>query len=242
MRTSLSSLAVRLLIALAVTAAFCDGLTQAATVWTGPAVTFSKAASADQTQAANQDRLTDHVWITRGSTQGLINAAVETFYTRGGANPTDTEWAYGDLSNYASLTYVTWEALYAHNSFLMTTTPAVLHLISDDIYLSVQFNSWGQGFFGGGAFSYTRSSPATAPPPPPAQVLSGATVLANGSFRFTFTNSPGYVFMVLSSPDATAPVGGWTVAGAATEGPAGTYTFTASATGAAQNFYRVRWP
>jgi hypothetical protein len=241
MRTDLPTLAVRLVAALGVIVSSCEGLTHAATVWTGPAVTFSKAASADQTLAVNQDRLADHVWITRGSTQGLINAATETFYTHG-VSPADTEWAYGDLSNYASLTYGSWEALYAHNSFAMTTTPAVLHLISEDIYLSVQFNSWGQGLFGGGAFSYTRSSPAAAPPPPPPPVLSAVTVLANGSFSFTFTNSPGYVFTVLSSPDAAAPVGDWSVAGSTIEGPAGTYTFTTSPTGAAQEFYRVRWP
>ena len=41
-------------------------------------------------------------------------------------------------------------------------TPGILHLISDDIYLDIQFTGWGVGFGGGGAFSYQRApEPAT---------------------------------------------------------------------------------
>jgi hypothetical protein len=39
--------------------------------------------------------------------------------------------------------------------------PAVVHLITDDVYLDVQFTSWTQG---GGGFSYDRGD-GTVPPP-----------------------------------------------------------------------------
>jgi len=38
----------------------------------------------------------------------------------------------------------------------------VVHLISNDIYLDIQLTGWGQGFGGGGSFSYNRApEPAT---------------------------------------------------------------------------------
>ena len=43
----------------------------AATLWNGPAITFTKADGTDPTQATNQDRMTSHVWITRGDCQGI---------------------------------------------------------------------------------------------------------------------------------------------------------------------------
>src|SRR5258705_13940395 len=64
---------------------------RAATIWTGPPTTFSKADGADPTQAANQDRLTPNVWITRGNFQGLYNAKSEAGY--GSSSPAGTEWA-----------------------------------------------------------------------------------------------------------------------------------------------------
>jgi len=39
---------------------------------------------------------------------------------------------------------------------------AVLHLISDDIYLSIKFTGWGGA---GGSFSYDRSTPTPVPEP-----------------------------------------------------------------------------
>ena len=73
-----------------------------ATLWTGPTTNFVNLAGSDTTQAVNQDRLVAGVWITRGASQGLFNAAVETGFTHF-LSPADTEWADGDLANYASL-------------------------------------------------------------------------------------------------------------------------------------------
>jgi glucose/arabinose dehydrogenase len=139
--------------------------TPAATVWTGPTIAFSKAAGADHTMEANQDRITPNVWITRGSTQGIYNINTETLYTHN-SSPADTRWAYGTTANYASLTYQTWEDWHGGQPSGPPSTvgqDAVLHLVSEDIYIDIKFTSWGVG---DGAFSYERSTPAAANSPP----------------------------------------------------------------------------
>jgi hypothetical protein len=143
----------------------------AATVWDGPAFNYVQPA-ADPTQAANQDRITSDVWITRGSSQGIFNAFDETSYAHN-VSPAGTEWAYGDLPDFASLNYQDWEDWTGNNPLLTVGKDAVLHLISDDIYLSIRFNSFG-GL--GGGFSYTRST--IAPVPEPSGVLLGSTAIA----------------------------------------------------------------
>src|SRR5436190_16686974 len=83
----------------------------AATLWTGPSTTFVKLDGADFTQSTNQDRITASVWLTRAAGAGLFNAASETFYSHY-SSPTNTEWSYGALSNYATLTYTNWEGIF----------------------------------------------------------------------------------------------------------------------------------
>ncbi|HZZ28563.1 MAG TPA: dockerin type I domain-containing protein [Pirellulales bacterium] len=126
----------------------------AATLWSGPDLTYAQPAP-DPTDPANQDRLAPNVWLTRAATQGLFNVASETFYTHD-SSPADTEWAYGDLANYASLSFSPWEIWNGKNPPSMVDQSAVLHLISENIYLSIEFTSWGGP---GGGFSYVRSTP-----------------------------------------------------------------------------------
>jgi hypothetical protein len=212
----------------------------AATVWTGPTISFTKANFADGALPANQDQITPNVWIARGQTMGLYNPKAEAAFTRF-FSPSGTQWATGDLADYATLNYTDWNtwAKFVNGGPPNTVgVHAVVHLVADDVYLSIQFTSWGGG---AGGFSYMRSTPATAPPPPPpAPTLTGASV-AGGTFSFTFTNNPAYTFTVLSSTDAALPIASWTVVGVATESPAGTYSFSVSTAGADQKFYRVRW-
>src|SRR5436309_1703991 len=73
------------------------GTAGAATIWNGPSITFSKSSAGDPTQAANQDRITPLVWITRGATMGLFNAFAESSYSP--SSPVGTEWAYGTTAN-----------------------------------------------------------------------------------------------------------------------------------------------
>ena len=130
--------------------------TEAATVWSGPKVVFTKAAAADPKQDVNQDRLTSNVWFTRGNSQGLYNIAREAVFTHS-VSPADTEWASGTTANYASLTYTDWET-WARSVGNPPATPgvnAVLHLKTDDIYLDIKFLSWSER---SGGFSYERST------------------------------------------------------------------------------------
>jgi glucose/arabinose dehydrogenase len=143
----------------------------AATVWTGPTVTFVNVDGSDPTQAANQDRLTANVWITRGSTQGIFNAKTETGFAHF-FSPADTEWADGTTANYSSLSYTNWDAWakYGHGGPPSTVgINAVAHLISDDIYLDVKFTSWGVRT---GGFSWRRSTPAAVNAPPTVSITS----------------------------------------------------------------------
>jgi hypothetical protein len=88
--------------------------TDAATIWSGLPITFSKASTADPTQAANQDRITPQVWLTRGSSQGLYNAKIESSYSS--TSPADTEWAYGTTANLPNLTFQTLGRMERENS------------------------------------------------------------------------------------------------------------------------------
>jgi len=137
---------------------------RAATVWNGPLTSFTKLDGTDATLAANQDRLTSDVWLTRNSSQGLYNAESESGFTHFDS-PVGTEWANGTLANYATLTYTNWNSwAKGVNAGPPSTVgvDAVLHLIPDDVYLSVKFTSWSAGGSGGG-FSYLRSTPVPEP-------------------------------------------------------------------------------
>ena len=156
---------IRILISLCL-AVFSGPLSsRAATIWTGPATTFVNLAGSDPTQAVNQDRLTPNVWITRATDFGIYNAKTETAFMHF-LSPADTEWADGTTANYSSLTYTDWNTWVKVTHTGPPTTVglnAVMHLISDDTYLDVQFTSWG-GL--GGGFSWQRSTPASANVPP----------------------------------------------------------------------------
>ena len=143
----------------------------AAIVWDGPIINFAKAAFADWTQPQNQDQITPLVALTRANSQGLFNIESESFYTHN-VSPAGTEWAYGTTDDFASLTFRTWELWNGGNPPSMVGRNAVLHLIQEDIYIDIKFTSWAASF-GGGAFSYQRS---TIPEP------AGFALLGAGAF------------------------------------------------------------
>ena len=144
-------------------------------IWDGSPITFTKPDHADWTLPVNQDHLTPNVVITRKDTRGIYNIAVESGYIdhhnregqAAGAwdSPFDTEWAFGSLSDWDTLTYESWVDWNGFGPFgNMVGKDAVLHLISDDIYLALRFESWTSGDpelgDGGGGFSYVRSTPS----------------------------------------------------------------------------------
>lgn len=130
--------------------------TQGPTVWTGATVSFSKANGSDPNAEANQDRLTDNVWITRGNNGGQIYNAVEESNYNKTNSPVGTEWAEGDIADWESLSYQKFRAAVVRPQNVVGKN-LVMHLIEDDIYVQVSFTSWSQGKAGG--FAYNRSSP-----------------------------------------------------------------------------------
>lgn len=139
---------------------------------------FSKQNGADWTLAANQDRITDKVWLTRASVAGLFNAFSETSYQSG--SPADTEWALGSIADgIENLTFSNWAAAVSNNPPDAINKNFVLHLVADDIYIDLTFLSWQQGRVSpGGGFSYLRASAPAAVPLPAAIGLFGAGLLA----------------------------------------------------------------
>jgi hypothetical protein len=158
---------------------------RAATIWNGTNLTFTHINGSNPFLAANQDRMTSDIWLTRSSSQGLFNANNEGGFTHF-SSPVGTEWATGLLTNFASLTYHDWNTwAKGVNAGPPSTVgvSAVLHLIQDDIYLSIKFTSWTSGGAGGG-FSYTRSTPLVVPEPSAAVLfLGGLAVLAKAARR-----------------------------------------------------------
>ena len=146
-------------------------------IWNGPTTTFIEPPGANWTQPANQDRLTPNVWITRNLVQGLFNAKTESAYTHN-SSPAGTEWAYGNLSDYASLPYTAWEIMFGGRfgggPSSTVGKNAVCHLLADDIYFSVKFTSWGGS---SGGFSYVRSTPSVPEPSVGVMMFSALGVL-----------------------------------------------------------------
>lgn len=90
-------------------------------------------------------------------------------------------------------------------------------------------------------FYRVRQGGLIIPTNPP--VLTGLTVLTNGSFQFGFINLSGASFTVLASTNVALPVINWTMLGAATETSPGQYRFTdPQTTNSPQRYYRVRSP
>ncbi len=160
---------------------FQTSLVSASTIWSGPPLAFSKGAFADPTLMANQDRITDSVWITRGSTQGLYNAFNEPFQSTD--SPAGTMWALGTTDDLGSLTFGTWLDVFSKSGPVggppnSVGQDFVLHLVDDDIFIDLRMDAWGEGMGGGGgSFAYTRSTP-TPIPEPSTQVILAVVFLA----------------------------------------------------------------
>ena len=143
----------------------------AATVWSGPAIDFVKPDFGDPNDAANRDViLPGVVEITRGNSSGLYNHAAEAGYAID-FSPADTEWAFlnnnpvetVEAANFMNLSFADWKTAHGGNPLGTIGHPAVLHIVSADIYIDLTFTSFTSGGAGGG-FAYTRSTvpePAT---------------------------------------------------------------------------------
>ncbi len=151
---------------------------KSAEVWSGPYMGFTNLAGSDPAQASSQDRITPSVWLTRASTRGIYNIVAESGYTHS-LSPIGTEWAYGELTNYSSLIYNSWEGWFGGvgggGPQSTVGRNAVLHVIPEDIFIAVRFTSFGGS---GGGFSYLRSTPSVPEPSAALLTLMGLAVIA----------------------------------------------------------------
>jgi glucose/arabinose dehydrogenase len=154
---------------LVVWACLCAPLVMSATtIWNGPTITYTQT-SPYPSAPNDRDQLTANVALTRANpagpgsgSGGIFNAVTETSFTKF-FSPADTEWAVGSLTDYASLTYTDWTSVAGgHPVGSLVGQQLVVHLISDDIYLSLQFTSLPSG----PGFAYIRSTPMLANVPP----------------------------------------------------------------------------
>ena len=125
-------------------------------VWTGEVMTFSKTGGADPSDEANQDRITDNVWITRGNEGGQIYNAVLEAAADKDSSPADTEWAIGSIDDIDNLEFQTFRDALGGRPKNNVGVDLVVHLITDNIYLSLKITSWDEQKTGG--FAYERST------------------------------------------------------------------------------------
>jgi hypothetical protein len=165
-------------------------ITTTPVIWNGPTITFSKANYADYTLVQNQDVITSTVKITRANEQGLFNIATESSFVWG-SSPSNTEWAVGTLSNYASLTYKIWEQAVSYSPPSSVNKTYVVHLINENIFLELKVLSWTAGASGGG-FSYSRTT-CTPPSEPTASNQSFNSPATVADLVATGTNIKWYL-------------------------------------------------
>ena len=160
-------------------------LANASTIWNGPTISFTHT-----DENGLQDQLTPGVVITRDSSGGGLYNAVTESGAVPGTSPDDTEWAIGSLDDYNTLTYSSCPLEAGNHPPGFVGTTFVVHLINEDIYLSLTLTDWeGQGGSGAKIFSYDRSTPAAAPPPTPTvnitTPVSGAVFAAPANVNIT---------------------------------------------------------
>ena len=128
--------------------------TSLSNIWNGTIKFFEKKDNTNQLEKTNQDSITENVIITRGNNGGQIfNIAKENEADKY-KSPIGTEWAIGSLNQIDSLVFKDFRL--AVKPQYVVGKKLVLHLIEEDIYLSVEFKSWSSGKKGG--FSYERST------------------------------------------------------------------------------------
>ena len=128
---------------------------------------FTKYNYADPSNELSQDRITDEVWITRGSNQGLFNAYTDSGWDWNDQGPHGTEWHWGPASNNNNYSWTNWrDAVYQsgqgpnnaldgeHNGSPSLMTMRVIN--QPELIYEIAFGSWTCCSSGGG-FSYTRT-------------------------------------------------------------------------------------
>ena len=126
------------------------------TLWDGPVLSFTKSNGADPNNESNQDRITDHVWITRANDGQIFNIVSEST-ANSSSSPAGTAWAQGSFDDISTLTFTSFrDACPSGKPKNAVGIPMVVHLIQDDVYIELRFTSWATSKQGG--FSYQRTT------------------------------------------------------------------------------------
>jgi len=113
-----------------------------------------------------EDCITPDVCLTRGIKGPLFNSISQTMNDvlhDCSANPAGTEWAYGNCTDKDSLNFDNlFNLISCRPDNNLVREDMCLHVIADDIYIGIKFNSWTEGendgMPPGGGFSYTRTA------------------------------------------------------------------------------------
>ena len=99
------------------------------------------------------------------------------------------------------------------------------------------------GYDGANLLASTELFSPASVPGTTAPFLTGAMVLPNGGFQFTFSSSAGAALEALATTNLSLPLSNWTVLGSVPETSPGHFQFTdPQTTNSPQRFYRVRSP
>lgn len=155
------------------------------TIWSknDSTMVFTKADYADFALEANQDRITENLWLTREDKKGIFNILDE-FEYNSNVSPSGTMWALGTTDNLSSLTFDTWANIHDGSPPDLVGEDMVVYIELDDLYLDINFSSWTENAEGGG-FSYTRAKG-------PAPVTMTQTFQDSAGYALRFDNDNSY--------------------------------------------------
>ncbi len=155
----------------------------APTIWSknDSTLVFTKADNADWTLAANQDRITDNLWLTRANSNFVFNI-LEEFEVDQSVSPSGTQWAVGITDTLSSLTFSTFGDIWSGEAENIPGTNMVAYIEADNLFFDINFSSWTSGGSAGG-FSYTR-----AKGPEPSPILKTFQDSAGYALRFDDDN------------------------------------------------------
>ncbi len=117
-------------------------------------IEFSKAPYANHNEAENQDRISDDIWITRASSQGIFNIKTENSF-ESNVSPAGTLWAFGKTLTNEAFDYENWRDAVGSNPPSQVGNVVSLFLIDENRYFDLLFSQWSEGGNGGG-FAYSR--------------------------------------------------------------------------------------
>ena len=93
--------------------------------------------------AENQDRITNNVWITRGDSQPLYNAALEQDYQDEDISPEGTIWAPGFTAFQVSTdNYQAFKQATGGNHQNLPGRVMSMHIVGTGLFYDVEFHSW----------------------------------------------------------------------------------------------------